>query len=409
MTQLAIGFDRLSVFRSCVLSILGFAAAFCFGTSAHAVVTWEGIEFGGFASQGYLKSSANDYLGKTSDGTFDFREYAVSASWAKGPWRIGAQAFAQKLGEYGNDDIKLDWASVDYQAAQWFGIRAGRVKMPHGLYNEALDLDAVRPFVLLPQSVYDNRLRDFSSAFNGGMIYGNIGLKKAGSVDYKAFYGKMPLSIHSGASDYFNTDAPFPNLGISIKSAFGGMIFWNTPVNGLRLGYSFSEFKDFNTLRFVPFRNANTYKTAPSFDRHLISMEYTWGDWVFATEGGKDCATYNAHYPDKAPYAYLFPKQRYYYLSVSRRINSHVELGAYYSYSRFEQTAVGSPVVTPTLKQGDFALSVRYDVSDHLLFKLEGHFMDGAGKVFDIPSYPQPVANRDNSWTMLAAKATYTF
>jgi hypothetical protein len=35
--------------------------------------------------------------------------------------------------------------------------------------------------------------------------------------------------------------------------------------------------------------------------------------------------------------------------------------------------------------------------------------MDGAGKIFDIPTYPQPVALRDNSWMMLAAKVTYTF
>ena len=46
-------------------------------------------------------------------------------------------------------------------------MRAGRVKMPRGLYNEALDVDAVRPFVLLPQSVYDNRLRDFNASFEG--------------------------------------------------------------------------------------------------------------------------------------------------------------------------------------------------------------------------------------------------
>jgi hypothetical protein len=61
------------------------------------------------------------------------------------------------------------------------------------------------------------------------------------------------------------------------------------------------------------------------------------------------------------------------------------------------------------LDQGDYALSARFDVNDHLLFKLEGHYMNGAGKIFDLPSKPQPVDTRDNSWMMLAAKMTVMF
>jgi hypothetical protein len=377
--------------------------------SVSAAVTWKDVQFGGFASQGYLLSSANDYLGKTSDGTFDFREYALNASWSKGEWRIGAQAFGQKLGDYGDDKIKLDWATIDYQPKQWMGFRAGRVKLPRGLYNEALDVDSVRPFVLLPQSVYDNRLRDFSAAFNGGMVFGNVGLGRSGSVDYRVFYGKMPLSTTSGASDYFNIDAPFPNLAISLDSAYGGSVFWNLPVNGLRAGYSYSRFKNFSTLRFVPFRNANTYKDAPNYDRHLLSVEYTSGDWVFAAEAGRENPEYNVHFLNQAPYALLFIKNQYYYASVSRRINRQLELGAYYSYSEFSQDAIGSPVVIPRTPQGDCAMSVRFDVSEHLILKAEGHYMDGSGKIFDLPTHPQPPASRSNSWTMFTVKATVLF
>jgi hypothetical protein len=86
------------------------------------------IQFGGFASQGFLVNTGhNDYLGKTSDGTADFREYAVNASYAIGQFRFGMQVFGQKLGEYGDDKLEIDWATADYQPAQWFGLRAGRV------------------------------------------------------------------------------------------------------------------------------------------------------------------------------------------------------------------------------------------------------------------------------------------
>jgi hypothetical protein len=66
-------------------------------------------------------------------------------------------------------------------------------------------------------------------------------------------------------------------------------------------------------------------------------------------------------------------------------------------------------VIIPDQVQRDFAISAKVDVTDHLIFKLEVHHMEGAGKIFDTPSHPQPVASRDNSWNMLAAKITYSF
>jgi hypothetical protein len=369
------------------------------------------MDFHGFAGQGFIYNTGNnDYLGgESSKGTIDFREYGINASWAKDKWRIGAQVFGQKLGPYGDDKVKLDWANVDYQASQWFGLRAGRVKMPRGLYNETLDLDSTRPFVLMPQSVYDARLRDFQASFDGGMGYGNVNLNKAGSFDYKLFGGHIPMSPNSGASDYFNTDAPFPNKDIQMDDAFGASLFWNTPLQGLRVGYSFSRFDNFTTLRYVPFRFSDTYKTASVYDRHLLSIEYTRGDWTFAAEGGEDVNEYTVNFPGKPPYATLYPTSYYCYGSAAWRANRWLELGTYYSYSHFDQHGVGTPVIFPDLDQGDFALSARFDITENIIFKIEGHYMDGAGKVFDVPSKPQPVANRDESWFMLATKVSFSF
>lgn len=380
-----------------------------------AAVTWKNVQLGGFASQGFLINTGNnDYLGETSDGTFDFREYALNASWSKGKFRVGAQGFGQRLGDYGDDKITLDWAIADYQATQWFGVRAGRVKMPRGLYNEALDIDSVRPFVLLPQSVYDARLRDFNAAINGGMIYGNISLRQFGSLDYKAFYGDIPMSIDSGANDYFNNDAPFPNARIGMDSVYGGSLFWNTPKSGLRFGYSYSAFKDFGADRKVPLGpgvDLIMYRTADRYDRHLLSAEYTTGDWIFATEAGQEVAMFGIGMPGTPPLGYFDVENTYGYVSVARRLNARLELGAYYSYSKDTQVPVGMEVTIPLpdLIQHDFALSAKFDVNDRLLLKLEGHYLDSAGKLFNTATKPQPVGTRDDSWLMLAAKATFSF
>ena len=369
------------------------------------------VDIHGFGSQGFIVNSGhNDYLGgESSDGTFDFREYGINASIAKGKWRVGAQVFGQKLGPYGDDKMRLDWGIVDYQASQWFGLRGGRVKLPRGLYNEALDLDSTRPFVLMPQGVYDARLRDFQASFDGGMAYGNIDLKRVGSIDYKLFGGHIPMSTSSGASDYFNTDAPFPNLAISMDYAYGCSAFWNTPLTGLRVGYSFSRFADLDTMRYVPFRAQNTFKKAPEYDRHLASVEYTMGDWVFAAEGGVDDTQYNLEFQNGTQYGTLFPTTYYYYFSAAWRPKKWLELGSYFSAYHFDQHGIGTPVIFPDLDQKDVALSARFNFTDYLYLKLEGHYLDGAGMVFDLPSKPQPVANRDDSWGMFTAKVGFAF
>jgi len=377
-----------------------------FGTNAPP------IDFHGFVGQGGIINSGNDnYLGgKSSEGTIDFREYGVNASIAYDKWRVGGQVYGQKLGEYGDDKIKLDWATVDYQAAQWFGVRAGRVKMPRGLYNETLDLDSTRAFVLLPQSVYDARLRDFQSSFDGGMIYGNIGLGEGGSLDYKAFGGHIPMSINSGASDYFNVDAPFPNLDIQMDDAFGGSLFWNTPVQGLRIGYSASDYQNLDTLRYITPLATDLYKNAPNYVRQLVSVEYTRGDWVFAAEGGYDDAKYDVGVPGGAPTVFLYQNNFYYYVSATWQANHWLQLGSYFSYTHWQQRGVNSIVPGfPNLNQADTALSARFNLTDYLIFKVEAHYMQGAGEVFSTQSDPQPLSSRTDSWAMFDAKLTFTF
>mgnify|MGYP001553280667 FL=1 len=375
-------------------------------------VAWRDIQVGGFFSQGFLASSANNYLGETSHGTFDFREYALNASYAVGRWRVGAQAFGQKLGDYGDDRISLDWAMVDYQAAQWLGFRAGRVKMPRGLYNEALDLDSVRPFVLLPQSIYDNRLRDFNASFDGVMIYGNFGLKRFGSLDYTLYGGDTPIKADSGASDFFNTDSPFKNLSIGIGALGGGTLFWNTPIHGLRAGYSHTTYRKLTAFRHIVIPAISldevTAKTAPALEHNQLSIEYVQGNWTFAVEAAHEHAVYAV---GKVGEFFIEDKTDLFYASAARRINRWLELGSYYSVSRehYRHNTPGVGIIPPLLEQNDFAISARFDLNEHVVFKLESHSLKGTGKIFNTASQPNPLSSLDPSWTMIAAKVTFSF
>ena len=94
----------------------------------HSAKAQDPVQIHGFLSQGYLKSSANNYLADTEDGTFQFNEFGINftTDLADG-LHMGMQLFARDLGSLGNDDVIIDWAYADYFYKSWLGIRiAGR-------------------------------------------------------------------------------------------------------------------------------------------------------------------------------------------------------------------------------------------------------------------------------------------
>ena len=111
----------------------------------------------------------------------------------------------------------------------------------------------------------------------------------------------------------------------------------------------------------------------------------------------------------KAPTVSLYPDNYYGYISATWRANSWLELGAYYSHYHWNQASVGTLQKFPNLNQGDYALAARFDLTDNLIFKIEGHYMNSSGLVLDVPSHPQPQAGRTDQWVMMTAKFTFSF
>src|SRR6187399_37620 len=140
----------------------------------------QALEVHGFVSQGFIKTTNNNYLAKSERGSFEFVEAGVNFTKPLSDrLRVGLQLFARDLGPTGNYRPQFDWFYFDFRVADWFGIRAGRTKLPFGLYNETSDIDAARVPVLLPQSVYPQANRDFLLAQTGGEIYGYVPLGDA--------------------------------------------------------------------------------------------------------------------------------------------------------------------------------------------------------------------------------------
>ena len=112
-----------------------------------------GIEIHGFATQGFLYSSHNNYLTmESSSGSPQWTDGAVSFTDSlTDSLRVGIQLHMFQLGQLGEPDIRVDWASGDYKLNEYLGFRAGKVKTVEGLFNDSQDVDAVFLWILLPQ------------------------------------------------------------------------------------------------------------------------------------------------------------------------------------------------------------------------------------------------------------------
>lgn len=369
------------------------------------------VDIHGFASQGFLYSSDYNYLGDTKDGSGQFTELGLNLTFS--PFdrtRIAVQGFAFDVGDVGNLMPFLDYASIEYRFNDEIGLRGGRVRRPGGIYNHIQDVDLARTSVLLPQGIYDSRWRDFNMSIDGGELFGNISLGKAGSFSYEGYGGFAHLSDEGGIARLLEKSLKETGGkldGLDSFATTGVQLWWNTPVNGLRFGALFSQAFAFSYHASAP--------TAPSFPDARIdsetdafaqqySAEYLWNNWTFQSE------YYRTDQSTDMKTATVFGNsatatdrtEQAWYVSAAYRFNKWFEAGTYYTeYYVSPNTGADSDA-----SQKDVALSLRFDPKDWWVLKLEGHFIRGTALLQDNEANP----NRNNDgWFMLAAKTTFSF
>jgi hypothetical protein len=149
-------------------------AALCFSLAASAY----DYQVHGYAAQGFVLSSDNNFFGESTDGSFDYYEAGINAQVQLGPrLLVAAQGAVRDAGISDDGSLRLDYALVDYRLVSdtttQAGVRAGKVKNALGFYNETRDVVFTRPSILLP-SVYSDNQNQRSLIFTspGAQVYG---------------------------------------------------------------------------------------------------------------------------------------------------------------------------------------------------------------------------------------------
>lgn len=424
------------------LGLLGMLAG-----SAGAQALDEVIRVGGFVSQGYLNTRGSEYLvPRSREGTAEMFEAAITmTARPMDRLRVGVQFLGRNFGDSGNGNVVVDWAYLDYRWDDRLGVRAGKVKLPFGLYSEQRDLDILRTGVFLPQSVYSENLRDFALAYEGVGAYGSLA-NGAGGFDYHVFAGT--LNVVDSGEGFWKTNfergaelqepavadivehernlapdsatATFVNIidpAVTFPWIWGGALVWEPPLEGLRLGGSYLTGRflyeakaryDIDIAPAVPGDPvgyaAFTWHVEEDQDMdHLVvySLEYTWRDLMLASE------FYDERIGQDTPGGW--------YVMADWRAAERLSLaGTWSTYWGNRHDRAGDGLVDMGLPdyyawQKDMTAAVRYDLNDHWLVKFEYHLIDGVNQT-RVDSLDDAMADpAPRYWGMFAARTTVHF
>ena len=393
--------------------------------SIFALDLGEKVRINGFLSQGYLKSSDNNFLSSESqDGTFELNEFGLTlTSQPTDNLRLGIQLLSRDAGDDGNNTLTVDWAFGDYLLRDWLGVRFGKVKTPLGLYNTTRDQDLLRTMVFLPQSIYDEGLRDIVSTVYGGGLYGNIAFEAFGDLDYQIVYGMssvpddslMMKKTKEKATLYSTTPVPYgfggnpvDEISFHDKGTLAASLVYNTPLYGLRFGISYFDSESvFNT------KDANgvliTDFTSKQNDMWVVSLEY-----------GNEYMTLVGEYMEITTSLDGFAEDVYLSPFWTGHISEATSQGWYVQGSA---PVPGIPALSVSvmydvfypdkeIKSGDdhskwrkdLGLGLRYDINGNWLLKAEYHDIDGTSMTSSVNPGP-----REKDWSYFVFKTSFYF
>jgi hypothetical protein len=342
------------------------------------------VQVHGSLSQGFAYSNDNNFLTmKTSDGSPAFTDGALNLSTSiTDKFHVAAQAYDRKVGQLDDFRPQLDFAYGDYRFVSWFGVRAGQVKTPLGLYNDTQDADFLHTWALLPQGVYPLDLRSTMLSHTGVDIYGRIPLKKAGKLAYAAYAGERSFD-NRGGYYIFSSD-----LGMPITSASGRVtgwdLRWTTPLKGLTLGSSWIDMTQnrdgsYSQAMFPPH---TAYKATSAPERTTVGYgDFQRGKWDFAGEYRAEDYWLSILTPSFGNSVFLWNgSNESWFLAGSVHAMKRLSLGVY--HSNFHVDVPADPANKATNHIYDEVATARLDLNRFWTVKAEEHFMDGYGDLY---------------------------
>jgi hypothetical protein len=429
---------KTTVFRGGITLL----AAICLFLARAQAVAVGDLAIHGSLSLTAASSPEYNYLGSTKGGLdLNIVEATVNTGYQ---WGNGLSASAQVFGYRleGYDAVMIDFANVAYKASDAFGIRAGYIKQPGGLYSEVLDLDQVRPFAFLPLGTYSKIYRPMSSNFIGISTYGRFVVDKGNSIEYTLFFGTRDSAKGNTPLIKFQSNSGFSRMDkVAFGNVYGGQLVWNTAIEGLKFQFCYFDQQDINIdgsvynatdaamqpddSRVLPYYIGvptwnGYFADSPvhykgSYKQWFLGAEYTKGDWTFAAEYTPTDTT--------ADVSTLIPstivprsntnKGDSYYGMITWQALPKLSFGLYYNEAytnRHDRSgALLNFVPRHRAYTKDLAFATSYSLTKDWLVKAEVHSIKGTSQLRSNGGLNGEVSQWPEKWGYYVIKTTFTF
>jgi hypothetical protein len=381
-------------------------AAICFSGSAAAV----DYQIHGYAAQGFVLSSHNDFFGDSTDGSFDYYEAGINAVLQVQPnLTFAVQAAVRDAGISDDGAVRLDYAVADYrvlsEATSQAGLRAGKVKNALGFYNETRDVVFTRPSILLP-SVYSDNQNQRSLIFTapGAQVYGG------------AFVGQHELTFTGTVNAERDVRESDERLLVSLTVPSDLRIgdSWNLQVmdsiDGGKWQLAYSYFAGQFRLSTAPEINLvgrfdvdlNVFSARYNAERFTVTAEYVLVD-------NDNRLTFMG-----TPFLHQRVAADSGYLQAEYRVRSNWTLMARmdgFYRDRHDRSGRDFAAANPGVDRRsqfahDFTIGVNWRPDEHWGVWAEHHWINGTATLQPLEN-PPPV--RDQRWSMLMLMAGYKF
>ena len=369
----------------------------------------DGVQLHGFASQSVIGTDHNNFFGNTQNSaSLGFTELGANVSWRINPnFQLSAQAISRHAGETDNGRPRLDYAMLDLTAyadeTSRYGVYLGKIKNPYGFYNETRDVAFARPSILLPQSIYFDRLRNFALSSPGVGLY----------MQDSSALGDLSLQVSAVKPDASNDESESVFLGqpragnIDSKTSYVGRALLERDNGRLKLAVTGVHIN----ARYQPGTADLLQAGKIGFTSCILSAQYNAENWVLTSEIARGRTEDNGFGP------FFLNGTRTgssYYLQAAYLLSSKWSLLGRYDVSYADnsdksgtvfQSLTGQPAYSRFAK--DWTAGVTYNASRNWQLRGEFHHVDGT---FWLPygDNTNP-ANTTQNWNMWLLQAAYRF
>jgi hypothetical protein len=359
----------------------------------------------GFLTQAYVTTTENSFFGDSQDGSLDFREIGVNASYRINPsLMLSAQALSRKAGEMYDGSLAVDYAQLDYtyhhNDTGRYGVLIGRTKSPLGFYNDSRDVAATRPGIFMPQAIYWDRVRNMVLSTDGIQFYNDYmsGLHR---FNLHLFGGKTPIDENVEKS-YLD-----PALNASMDQdgiTTGGRLLYEWDGGRVRLALSNAMLElDSQSYLFPP--------GTVDIDYWVLSAQLNQGPWRLTFEYMEEPIDYQGYQNLLDDFDTTVDG---YYLQGDYRFHDNWEILVRYEESHYDkQDKEGSSISAIsglpayTFFSKVLTAGLLWEPSEQLMVRTE--FSKVEGTIFLSNLENTVPANRVKDWNLFSLLVSYSF